>query len=147
MWPFIAKVLSLIHRNIAILLLMLFTSVIAEKAIPHHHVEKDGLLIADFSKRVEPKQEDQKPAEQKEDEHEAEEESFHSTYLPSELVIGFDVHVVIVKQILSQNLTLPESRLQTNPYNILPKVLNSILYILHLYSAKAPPFFNPTWDI
>ena len=99
---------------------MLLSTLIVERAIPHQHAEKEGLLIVDFS------YEDQHEEQNDMDHHEEAEEKLHSSYFLSTFVYGFEVQTIVVLYIIKQFLLLPVVEAQVFEYNILPKVLNSI---------------------
>ena len=118
-------------KNIAVLLLVLFLSVIAERMIPHSHVEKDNIVVADFS------------GNEKDSHHKEEGEQLHSSnFQPTVYSFSFS-QSFIISQLLSfcsDDEIIEEKHVEN--YNILPKVLNTLLFIIHTYSSKAPPVFN-----
>lgn len=117
-------------KNITILLLILFLSVVAERMIPHSHIEKDSIIVADFS-------------DNEDKSHEEEAENIHSSnFQLSNFNFSFS-QTFIITQFLnnsSDNEIIEEQHIED--YNILPKILNTLLFIIHTYSSKAPPFFN-----
>lgn len=113
------------------ILFVLYFGQVLEKAIPHSHIEKSGLIIPDFS------------GENEDSSSEDDCDSLHTTfYQLSNSAISFDCSIHIQLFIYScLDYSLINYSVKSD-YNILPKVLNSILFIVHTYSSKAPPFIN-----
>jgi len=111
--------------------LFLYLGQVAEKVIPHSHHEKEGIITLNFS--------DEKNHSDHEDENS---EKLHSTFYQLNSVDLFlDCQYCI--QLFAYKEILAESVLKTyrSDYNILPKILSSILFVIHIYSSKAPPLF------
>jgi hypothetical protein len=121
------------NKYITFFLLILFCGIVIERIIPHSHIEKEGIVIPDFSKN-------------KEDVHHNEDENSEKIHNSFYQLATFDNDVTCyfsIQLFLYQEIQLElKNQLCKKDYNILPKILNSILFIIHLYSAKAPPFFN-----
>jgi hypothetical protein len=116
-------------RNLVVFLLCLFCGIIAERAIPHSHIEKDGILVPDFSSKINHYS------------HDAEE--LHSMYYESVSFDNLDISTPCIVSFLLFDIYVQfDKQICINNYNILPKILSSILFIVHLYSSKAPPFIN-----
>lgn len=116
-------------RNIVVLLLCLFCGIIAERAIPHSHIEKDGIIVPDFSSKINKNSNDA--------------EELHSMFYESVSFDSIDIGTLCIISFLLFNTHVKfDKQICINNYNILPKIINSILFIVHLYSSKAPPFIN-----
>ncbi len=115
-------------QHIALLLLAIILGLIAERSIPHSHVQVEGRVVPDFT--------------QSEDTHNEEQESEHlhaSHYLGQHLSLDCtteEIHTLKHEDVL--HIVLPEAPIHRD-YNVLPKALNTLLRILHHYSSKAPP--------
>ena len=114
----------------ALFLLVLYFAQIVEKAIPHSHTEKAGIVLPNFS-----------GVEDQSDHEKENSEKIHSSFYQLSLdnislVCQFSIQLFLHNEIQLK----PINEVSKNNYNILPKVLNSILFIIHTYSAKAPPF-------
>lgn len=119
-------------KHIVFILLCLFLALIAEKAIPHSHIESIGLVIPDWDR----------DSNEDSSHHEEESESLHySFYQLSSFDYSFNEIVYIqFFHVNCNQIKRPES-IKIADYNILPKVLINILFIVHTYSSKAPPFY------
>jgi hypothetical protein len=123
-------------KYIAFFLLILFCGIVVERIIPHSHIEKNGIVIPNFSQN-------------KEDGHHNEEENSEKIHNSFYQLETFDSNLSCcyfsIQFFLYKNKEIQlelKNQLCKKNYNILPKILNSILFIIHLYSTKAPPFFN-----
>ena len=123
--------MKLKKKSAVYLLLMLFLTLVGETIIPHTHVEKENMIVPDFSGNDN----------QNETHDDDDGETLHSSFFhwsdlgislkplqKTNIVWRFDDHNVIVKSLSLAN------------YNILPKVLNSQLFVIHICSSKSPPF-------
>lgn len=115
----------------SILILFLYLGQIAEKVIPHSHHEEDGVISLDFSKETN----------HSEDEKEAGEKLHSSFYQLSSDNISINSNLFVQSYFFDEKLSEPIRPVCNCNYNILPKVLNSILFIIHTYASKAPPSF------
>ncbi len=117
-------------KNIAYILLLLLISIIVERSIPYHHVEQNGVVIPDFGNKND--------ADNNED-HDG--EKLHATYyyaetnysFASNYFLPFESIYISVKQV-------EERKINISDYNILPKILNFILFVSNICSPNAPPF-------
>ncbi len=118
------------RKHIAFLLILLFTSIIAERSIPHTHIEKQGIVLPDFFGN---KQSDDL------DEHDS--EQLHANFYFPEINANLSVELLQSDNIIFVigKESVPK-QIKVNSYNILPKIHNSILTALMLFSPNAPPF-------
>ncbi len=118
-------------RYIVFLLLSIILAIALERAIPHTHIEVNGTVVADWD-----------VSNDKEPHKEHESEMLHSTfYQPTSFNYSFEIanfsqqlFKIFVEKQIENPPTIPN-------YNIIPQQLNSILFVVHLYSSKAPPFY------
>lgn len=117
------------HKNIALFLFVLLSAMILERTIPHVHEINEGMVNIDFSHQDKDSH----------DEEEAEEKIHSTVYQLVANDISFSCHTIIkVIQLEIVDFKLLENPQKTN-FNILPKILNSIVYLIHYYSSTAPP--------
>jgi hypothetical protein len=120
-----------ILKHSSILILVLFLGQLVECAIPHTHHEKAGIITADFSGDMD--------ASDHEDETS---EKLHSSFYQNNLEnISFSSYASIYLLSYVRTQLKPTETSHNENYNILPKVLNSLLFIIHIYASKAPPTF------
>ena len=117
--------------HIVFLLLSIFLTVLAEKVIPHSHTEENGIVVPDWDNKHEESQE----------EHDSEElhSSFYQLstfdYSLGKTDIRHIVLLVFIQQKVEELPIIPD-------YNILSKIINSILFLVHTSSSKAPPLYG-----
>ena len=119
------------QKYIAYFLLFLFSIMIGEKIIPHSHVEKENIILPDFS------------AEKHSEESDHEEgEILHSNFYQYSAFDYSFAHLasIIIDCIIEGKEDLFCSEIPS-AYNIQPKALATQLFILHLYTSKSPPSF------
>lgn len=119
------------RKNIALFLFVILSGILLERGIPHVHEIHEGHTKIDFSHK----------SDQHENEEEAEEKIHGSIYQSFENDISFSSPFIHC----SFQLEVDEINNYQNPiknnFNILPKVLNSILFLIKYYSSTAPPSF------
>ena len=118
------------RRIIGLLVVFLFLSLVVEKAIPHTHTEHHGVILPDFHH------------EGGEEGHSDGEELHSSVYQLSHFTFAFQsmcVSSILVKVSKLEQLPLA---IHLANYNLIPKILESILFEIHIYSSKAPPVLN-----
>lgn len=117
------------RQRYACFLLALFLILAAERAIPHSHVDHHGIVQADFSQ-------DHAAS----NDEEASEKLHSDHYRPSVLRIAYIPHFVF-QPVIHDALQI-KSIIDFFPaaFNILPKILNSILIRYCTFSVNAPPF-------
>jgi len=117
-------------KNIAIILLLLLISIIVERSIPHYHVEQNGVVIPDFGNRND--------ADNNED-HEG--EQLHATYYFAETNYLFSGNYFLpIEFIYFSDKQVEERKIDVSNYNILPKIINFILFVSNICLPNAPPF-------
>ena len=120
----------LIKKIFYIVLIGLVFSQIMEKMIPHSHDLKGDIITVDFSPPIHESSEDHNAA-----------ELLHSEfYQPvSHIIIPILRHHFVPVGNLENNLIIEEFFL--DHYNLLPKILQSHLLVVHLCSSKSPPLY------
>ena len=118
-------------RFASYIFLIIIVSITIEKAIPHHHIEYDGLVLPVFS-------DDSSLSNEDEEEHE--EEVHDNIYIRSNNFYCFNTYSSILLFILSVDIHEYSPNISCSPYNIQPKILSTILFIIHSFSSKSPPF-------
>tara|TARA_R110001583_G_scaffold21807_2_gene82473 strand:+ start:12945 stop:13343 length:399 start_codon:yes stop_codon:yes gene_type:complete len=123
--------LNKILKYSSILFLFLYLGQVVEKAIPHSHHENEGIITLNFS--------DEK--DHSDHEHENS-EKLHSTFHQLNSVdLYLDNQFYIQLFTYKQSISETTFKICYSDYNIFPKVLNSILFIIHIHASKAPPSF------
>lgn len=126
--------MKLKSRIIAFILLSIIVSLIVERAIPHTHHKIGDTIVIDFDENHNNKDSD------KHNEHELEEIIHSSVYQISDHKINFSVISEIINIQFFEFKEVQTELPVRSDFNILPKILNTLLFIINTYSSKAPPF-------
>jgi len=123
--------MKLYLKHISLLLLVLVLSLLAERAIPHSHVEKGDIVVPDFMTGDDHGTNDEDSGEE-----------IHSSYFQDAdfncsfdlfyliCILGTDYSEKIAKQVFVRD------------FEILSKILNARLFVVHTFSSKSPPYFK-----
>jgi hypothetical protein len=122
-------------RNIAFLLLIIIIVIITERSVPHSHEDHNGIVIIEFPDH---KTESDKNTNQ----HEIEEKLHSSSYQLSVCDYSFVQYIEKLVKWQDDCVTVKIKKEKTRDYNILTKIVKSLLFIVHTSSSKSPPSCN-----
>ena len=119
-------------KYIAFCLLTIILSIGIDRTIPHSHIEIGRKVISKFSTKD--------MGSNKQDKHQCDGEELHSLFYElANFEYSFRLFCLFI---INYQLNISDC-LPNNPsikeYNVIPKILNSILFIIHIYNSKIPP--------